>query len=200
MTAQNPKKSTQSAPVFQLKENLNGRINNLALSPSYENTLIPLFEAISNAIHSIQEKYSDLWASKGKVTVQIIKDNDGYPTGFIIEDNGVGLNTVNFESFCTYDSSHKLTKGGKGVGRLTWLKVFDKIHIKSIFSEDNESQERSFDFALDNECPFPNYKLTPLPKTSSRTVVLLSGFKGRYKATCIKNTKNILTKFQVRVN
>lgn len=42
--------SPEDAITFKMEENLEGRIRNLALAPSYENTLIPLFEAVSNAI------------------------------------------------------------------------------------------------------------------------------------------------------
>ena len=40
---------TDDAPQtssLHLKENLQGRIDNLAMSPSYANTLIPMFEAM----------------------------------------------------------------------------------------------------------------------------------------------------------
>ncbi len=182
-------------PRFQLKENLGGRIRNLALSPSYDNTIIPLFEAISNSIHSIQERFGASWIEKGKIKIQIVRDQEGNPTSFSVEDNGAGLNEDNFESFLTYDSSHKIQKGGKGVGRLTWLKVFEKVHVDSFFKKGDEIHRRSFDFVLDNENPFQNYDYEERSQErSSRTTVFLQNLKGRYNTTCIKKTELITHK------
>lgn len=181
---------------FQLKENLDGRIRNLALSPSYDNTLIPLFEAISNSIHSVQERFSDGWIKHGKIRVQILRDSEGNPVSFSIEDNGIGLNENNFKSFLTYDSSHKLQKGGKGVGRLTWLKVFKKVHITSVFEDQfKKIQIRSFDFILDNQNTFQEYSLKEAPlEKNSRTTVLLNHLRDGYNTTCVKGTENITHK------
>lgn len=182
-------------PQFQLRENLDGRIRNLALSPSYENTLIPLFEAISNAIHSVQEKYAESWVQRGRIRVYVMKNDEDYPFSFSIEDNGIGLNEKNFNSFLTYDSSHKIQKGGKGVGRLTWLKVFKKVHIDSICLIEGAMKRRGFDFVLDNDNPFPNYSLNESPlEKDTRTTVLLDNVLGGYRSTCFKSTKAIVHK------
>ncbi|AEP09572.1 ATP-binding protein [Micavibrio aeruginosavorus] len=190
-----PASKAADGPRFQLKENLGGRIRNLALSPSYDNTIIPLFEAISNSIHSIQERFGAGWIEKGKIKIQIVRDEEGNPTSFSVEDNGAGLNEENFESFLTYDSSHKIQKGGKGVGRLTWLKVFEKVHVDSFFKAGNEIHRRSFNFILDNDNPFQNYNYEERSQeSSSRTTVFLQNLKGRYNTTCIKKTELITHK------
>lgn len=119
--------------TMHLKENLQGRIDNLAMSPSYANTLIPVFEALMNSIHSVQERFGDEWMKKAVISLSVETDDDDNPVSFIVTDNGIGLNEANFESFRTYDSRLKSKKGGKGVGRLTWLKVFERISILSRF-------------------------------------------------------------------
>ena len=191
-TSQENAVDSERVPNLQLRENLNGRIRNLALSPSYDNTLIPLFEAISNSIHSVQEKFSNAWMKNGKIRIQVIRDDSDNPRSFSIEDNGVGLTKENFDSFLTYDSLYKIEKGGKGVGRLTWLKVFEKVHVESFFNVGSVLHRRNFDFVLSNENPFQNYSLTKQSSNEKpRTTVYLSNLKGRYSTTCVKNTELI---------
>src|SRR3546814_12680966 len=51
--------------------------------------------------------------------------------GFIVHDNGIGLDDRNFDSFNTAFSPRKSQIGGKGLGRFTWLKAFDQADRKS---------------------------------------------------------------------
>jgi hypothetical protein len=131
--------------LFDLK----GRVRNLSLPASAQNSLIPLFEAISNALHAVETRFGDKAAQAGEVEVEVVRSdgNDDFPiTGFIIKDNGVGLNDDNMKSFRTSDSAYKITKGGKGVGRLTWLKTFEKCEVKSWFEREGKPYQRSFNF------------------------------------------------------
>ena len=181
---------TDTAPPtsLHLKENLKGRIDNLAMSPSYANTLIPVFEALMNSIHSVQERFGDDWVKRGSINLTVDCDSDGNPESFVITDNGVGLNDDNFESFRTYDSRLKAKKGGKGVGRLTWLKVFEGVKIISKFELQAGVSQRSFDFVLDNEKAFQNYALRKLDtKPELQTRVELHALKDGYqigRASC----------------
>ena len=183
----------QTPPVtLHLKENLKGRIENLAMSPSYTNTLIPVFEAIMNSIHSVQDRFGDEWAKKGKMLVTIHQNEEGNPHSFTIEDNGVGISDVNFESFRTYDSRLKVKKGGKGVGRLTWLKVFEKVRVSSVFQGPDCIMERAFDFVLDNQQAFQKYKLGQSKKgTRFRTSVHLQTLLDGYHSQCPKKLETI---------
>lgn len=177
---------------LHLKENLKGRIDNLAMSPSYANTLIPVFEALMNSIHSVQERFGDDWIKKGSIHLSVECDGDGNPESFVVTDNGVGLNDANFESFRTYDSRLKAKKGGKGVGRLTWLKVFERINILSKFSAETLVSQRSFDFVLDNEKAFQNYSLRVLDsKPELQTRVELHALKDGYRSHCPKRLETI---------
>jgi hypothetical protein len=184
--------NSNSSTILHLKENLKGRIDNLAMSPSYANTLIPVFEAIMNSIHSVQERFGEEWARKGKIRVTVHQEDEGNPHSFTIEDNGQGLNNDNFESFQTYDSRYKISKGGKGVGRLTWLKVFESIQVSSIFEENETLMQRKFDFVLDNKQAFQNYELTPSQSSSNvQTFINLKKLKSGYNSQCPKKLETI---------
>jgi hypothetical protein len=144
---------------MSMNTNLHGRILHTKLPKS--SGLLPLFEAVVNSIHAIEE--AGISSDKGKIIVEILRDgqsslafgNDNKPgresvediVGFKIIDNGVGFNDVNLESFKTLDSEHKADKGCRGVGRLLWLKVFDRVSVKSIYLAANgKFRRRKFEF------------------------------------------------------
>jgi hypothetical protein len=129
-----------------------GRVERLSLRPSADNALMPLFEAVSNSLHAIDDRYGRDACTKAEIKVEVLRtdfaDEKSPVTGFIIEDNGVGLDQRNFESFRRLDSRYKIGRGGKGIGRLGWLKVFDHIEVDSCYFESGEGIRRSFDFRL----------------------------------------------------
>ncbi len=92
----------------------------------------------------MDDRYGADASAKARVKVTIIRDSfedEKSPvTGFIVEDNGIGLDDKNYGSFRRLDSRHKMHRGGKGIGRLGWLKVFSKIKVDSTF-QDGETQE-----------------------------------------------------------
>lgn len=186
----------ETAPTtLTFKEDLGGRIQNLALAPSYENTLIPVFEAIMNSIHAVQDRFGDDWVAKGHIRVEVLRDDHGGPLSFSIKDNGIGLNDTNLSSFRTYDSRHKLEKGGKGVGRLTWLKVFERAEIVSVFKRDGEPRKRSFRFVLDNEEPLQSYTDTLSDDVSKTgTVLTLTNLRDGYRGQCPKKLETVAHK------
>ncbi|EQA4580370.1 ATP-binding protein [Citrobacter portucalensis] len=137
---------------MSLQTNLKGRLRNTSLPKSHG--LMPVFEAVVNSIHSIEEKGN---SDNGKVILRINRatqesldfDAKSQPpiVGFTITDNGCGFNETNFKSFETLDSDHKIDKGCRGVGRLMWLKVFDLVEVKSHFVDlDGQLKKRVFRF------------------------------------------------------
>src|SRR5262245_48251735 len=101
----------------KLKENLEGRIRNLALSPSTPgNALVPLFEAIYNSIQAIENRFPDSAPQDGRISVVIERGDNISTCNMIVIDNGIGLDDTQFEAFCTIDTSAKLKIGGKGIG------------------------------------------------------------------------------------
>lgn len=131
---------------------LQGKLRNTNLPISH--LLYPVFEAITNSIEAIEERGNE----NGKITIEIIRnkkqqlaingDNPLQPiTGFKIIDNGIGFNDINYQSFLTTDSSHKVKKGSRGNGRFTWLKAFKNVKVTSLFlSNDSSWNFREFEF------------------------------------------------------
>lgn len=140
---------------MDLKTSLNGRLRNTHLPKS--DALFPLFEAVVNSIHAIDDRIA---SEEGfRIEDAIIKvsfvrsaqqnaDGSLPPiTGFIIEDNGIGMNADNYDSFQLLDSTYKESKGCKGVGRLLWLKAFSMVKIQSTYKGDNGLRQRAFLFS-----------------------------------------------------
>ena len=123
------------------------------------NALFPLFEAVSNSLHAIELRWGAEASSKGRLSVEILRlesDDDPAPVrGFVVTDNGVGLNAENWTAFRTADSPAKLTRNGKGVGRLSWLKVLDEASIVSSFSDCGDRFVRTFRFGIADDDPNP---------------------------------------------
>jgi hypothetical protein len=88
----------------------------------------PLFEAISNAIHSTQAKFGESVMKNGLVVVTISIDRKKGDPWATVEDNGFGLDERNYEAFTTTDMDNKIEIGGKGIGRLLWLDCFRDIN------------------------------------------------------------------------
>ncbi|HHF2869285.1 TPA: ATP-binding protein [Vibrio alginolyticus] len=137
---------------MSLQTNLKGRLRNTSLPKSHG--LMPVFEAVVNSIHSIEEKGN---SDNGKVVLRINRatqesldfDAKSLPPilGFTITDNGCGFDETNFKSFETLDSDHKIDKGCRGVGRLMWLKVFGLVEVEShFFDGDGQLKKRVFRF------------------------------------------------------
>lgn len=176
----------------EFKENLFGRLGNFPLS--VERPLFPIFEAISNSIHAIE----DSKRADGQIVVHIHRNpapsapliKDAKPTetvcAFTIEDNGIGFTDKNFSSFCTADSTFKKARGGKGVGRLSWLKVFQKAEVVSVFEDKGKRKRRSFSFVLE-EKPIEHHEIADADTaTPLGTSVHLSGFRPEYQKHCPK--------------
>jgi hypothetical protein len=147
--------------------------------------LVPLYEAISNAIHSIEAS-----RRAGSIEVQLLReprqfeiaattrDSEIPVTGFVITDDGVGFDEANMESFCEADSTFKAKIGGKGVGRFSWLKFFERAVVESVFAaDDGTTHRRRFTFStagIDDE-------KTVQVKAPFRTTVTLSPLHVSYE-------------------
>ena len=136
-----------------------GRIRNLSLAPNAKNSLFPLFEAVMNSIHAIEERFGKDNLSKGEISIILHRTKTGDMEGFTVFDNGIGFNESNIESFRRMDSRAKEKIGGKGVGRLVWLKVLDEVRVKSVYDDGSSGLSVSFDFKISN----PTDNLTFLP-------------------------------------
>jgi len=120
------------------------------------NAMLALYEAVVNSIHAILDGPEP---NAGKITIGILRGGEqltmddkperGPIVGFYVQDNGVGFNDRNFESFCCSDSTTKAKYGGKGVGRFLWLKVFSDVAISSVYEDDTGNKNRAFSFSVD---------------------------------------------------
>ncbi|CAM4348082.1 hypothetical protein BJD20_06685 [Acinetobacter proteolyticus] len=168
---------------MSLQTNLQGRLRNTNLPRNHG--LMPVFEAVVNSIHSIEEKNDK---NNGQVTLYIDRprqvdwDDRAVASieGFTIVDNGCGFNEVNFKSFETLDSDHKIDKGCRGVGRLMWLKVFDLVEIESHFIDENGDLKRRIFLFNDSQGVHKNYVLDPTDQ-STGTKIKLTGFSKSYR-------------------
>ena len=130
--------------------NLRGRIKNFNLPKNQP--LIPLFEAIVNSIHAIDERKKLGEDFNSYIMIKIIRSNQlsfganelSPISSFEIIDNGVGFNEENLNSFMESDSTYKAAIGGKGVGRFSWLIAFEKADIESIYWDHNCYVKRKF--------------------------------------------------------
>jgi hypothetical protein len=145
---------------MSLNTSLKGRLRNTNLPLT--NVLYPLFEAVVNSIHSIDSLLKQgkiLSTMDASITIRILRSSqvsaysDVKPDiiGFEVLDNGVGFNSDNFASFQTLDSEYKIDLGCRGVGRLLWLKAFNKVSVKSSYEENAKIFTRTFDFNASND-------------------------------------------------
>jgi hypothetical protein len=116
--------------------------------------LFCLYEAVSNSLYCCLEKERirvEVRLSREYRANELAKDENNYIRSFSITDNGVGFTGDNYAKFTKtiFKTNHE---GGKGRGRLAFLKVFDEVKIESTFVEgkkdekDGEVFKRSFSF------------------------------------------------------
>src|SRR5262245_56155282 len=129
-----------------LKTNLPNQIRQMPL-PKWR-PMLPVFEAVMNSFQAIREAKRP--AGTGSIVIDVerepnLLDKENAPiTTFTITDNGIGFNDDNFDSFNTLYSDYKLKEGGKGLGRFTWLKAFNRVEVETTFHEKEGCYRRKF--------------------------------------------------------
>ncbi len=122
-----------------MKINLRSQIKKLS---NRVNLFTVLNEAIVNSIQ----------AGATQIQIELFRENvqgellDTKPSinSVHISDNGEGFNKKNRESFAEYGTENKISEGCKGIGRLSYLKVFEDVSIESFVKSDAEKIECSF--------------------------------------------------------
>ncbi len=118
------------------------------------NIYTPLVELVVNAIQSIDAK----GIQNGLVEIEVLRN--GQPDmidrledvdGFVVKDNGIGFTKTNRDAFDTLYTEQKIEDGGKGFGRFTCLKYFDKVKVASTFADGDTFRDRSFRMGLDKD-------------------------------------------------
>ncbi len=145
--------------------------------------LLPLFEAVMNSFQAIRDAKRKPGTGRIRVVIErettLLPDEPASVRTFAIIDNGIGLNDLNINFFNESYSEHKLSLGGKGLGRFTWLKAFERVEIESNFAEADAKGHlfhRSFIFD-ENYDPDDAKPLPVADNTSTGTTIRLTGFR-----------------------
>lgn len=184
-----------------LTTSLAGRVRNTSLPKSH--ALLPLLEAVVNGVQALDARFGDA-IERGRLTVKVRRspqDDLGFGSagpgralnpivGFSIEDNGVGFTPENMASFETLDSDYKAGIGCRGVGRLLWLKAFDRVSIRSAYADGAAEmlRGRKFRFSIEREV---EHVEDPDGFEDTGTVVLLDGFKDAFQRNAPKTVDAI---------
>lgn len=176
--------------------NILNRVRRLPKPTKAAQALQPLFEAVSNAMHAIEDAHGDTATENGRIEITITALSKPAQTKIVISDNGVGLTTKRFEAFCTTDTDFKFERGGKGVGRLLWLDAFESVKVSSVFDEGGTLQRREFRFRLTRSDQITDETIAPASSdATSGTIVEFSVLKGCYAAKFPAHAKRLIRYF-----
>lgn len=153
--------------------------------------LYPLFEAVSNSIDAIEErkiKNGKIIITLERLAQSLLEENieenrELLPIqNILVEDNGIGFRDENLSAFSELNTIWKKTKGGKGIGRVSWLKVFNHAEIESIYENGNKtSQSRHFLFTSNEDAIVHLENGNLKPNSEIKTKVRLIDCKNEYK-------------------
>ena len=86
-----------------------------------------MYEAISNAFHSIEDRWADDLEENGRLDVTF----DDQARQVTVTDNGNGFDYANLSAFLTPLTGNKYERGGKGFGRFMAFKVYSRVFYSS---------------------------------------------------------------------
>jgi hypothetical protein len=145
-----------------VKPDMKAVLSRTHLSLTRHDFLLPVFEAVSNAMHGIEARFGEKEASeRGKITIKFENPNDPLRFKIAITDNGVGLNDDNYKSFKTPFSGYKLKAHGRGFGRFMAFKVFGRSIYFSRYEFFADRLTRSFQFDILRDKEFLLLEETP---------------------------------------
>ncbi|MCD0445855.1 hypothetical protein LO763_19790 [Glycomyces sp. A-F 0318] len=160
-------------------------------------------EAVVNGLQAIDTRFGDA-VEKGRLHVRILRSpqdpldfGSSGPgrtalkpiVGFSVEDNGTGFDPDNMKSFETLDSEFKAGIGCRGVGRLLWLKAFDRISVDSTYQDAAGSLHgRQFRFSVAEEI---EHLGEHVDADEPGTTVSLEGFKVAFQQSAPKTIESI---------
>ncbi len=184
---------------------LRGRLQRIRLLENQ--AILPIYEAISNSFQSLKESPRCI----GSIQIvierseekELIEDVNLPIRSVTLIDDGVGFDTKNFKSFCTPDSLHKFHLGAKGIGRLLYLKAFEKVEIRSVFqTTEGGHSRRSFSYLEDEKDPIQDHQIEEiesgvLAQTVIKLINLRSPYREKFRPTGETIAGRILTKFML---
>lgn len=143
------------------------------------NIYTPLVELVVNAIQAIDAK----GIPNGLVEIEVLRNGQADVLdrledvdGFVVKDNGIGFTKSNRDAFDTLYTEQKIADGGKGFGRFTCLKYFDRVKVSSTFAEGDAFVDRSFRMGLDKDI-IVDEKEGPSQAQATGATVEISGIK-----------------------
>lgn len=116
--------------VIQVKHktiDLASEVKRAVLPNGLHGFLFPMYETISNAIHSIEERWEDDLEEKGRLDVTF----DALKREVSVADNGNGFDEGNLTAFLTPLTGNKYERGGKGFGRFMAFKIYSRVFYSS---------------------------------------------------------------------
>lgn len=137
---------------------LKGRVRNLNLSP--KRCHLPVFEAVMNSLQAIDDRIASGWdGSFGRINIVVTREEPSelFDAGnvpmiqdVLIADNGVGFDDEHFTAFRRLDDDFRIAKGGKGIGRLSWLSAFECVLATSVYEQKSGVfRKRSFEYTIE---------------------------------------------------
>lgn len=106
---------------------LASEVKRAALPDGLHGFLFPMYEAISNAFHSIEDRWEDDLEKFGRLDVVF----NEIKREVTVADNGNGFDNDNLTAFLTPLTGNKYERGGKGFGRFMAFKVFGRVFYSS---------------------------------------------------------------------
>jgi hypothetical protein len=156
--------------------NIQGLVENIRGT----NVYTPLIELIVNAIQAIDHKGIE----DGEINIQVIRSGtqDGLDrswdvNGFIVDDNGIGFTQENRNSFDELYTTWKKAEGGKGYGRFTCLKYFERVSVSSFYEKDSKLYRRAFNMGFDKDIIVDEHDEPCNDKQPTGSVIEISGIK-----------------------
>ncbi len=148
-----------------------------------------IVEAVTNAIDSIEAKRKIDNEYAGNIRIVITRKeqlplNDGVNSEIEkieIHDDGIGFTNENRDSFNTLYSPQKQNNGGKGLGRMFYIKYFQNVSVESVFLEEKLKSRffrfgKNYDIVEDERVK----ELDEVMPTGAK--VIMSGYCGASKS------------------
>lgn len=151
-----------------------------------------LFEALSNSIQSIY--LNNIRDGLVNITIQRessleLENNVSEIKNIVITDNGVGFNEQNFDNFKRGYTTSK--NGCKGIGRISFLKVFEKASIRSVYIG-NDGNKYLLEFDFSTKTDLDTIKPVLIDNSQEvKTQIVLTNCKSSYKKWSRKNISDI---------
>ena len=149
-----------------MKINLPRMVSNL----KKVNPLTVLQEAVTNSIQAEAtdikiriEYYNELSLQQEKTCLEKLS----------VIDNGKGFTDKNIESFCEYGTKEKIDLGCKGIGRISFLKIFSDIKIESLVKEEKKLVKINFSEKFEEENDITKVKKNDI--TNNKTTIEFNG-------------------------